>query len=267
MEIGIDPVAFTIFGRDINWYGIMVALAVLVGVAVPIRLARRWKIVPIPENQLFWVAIVGVIGGVIGARLIHVFDRWSYFVDNPGEIIGGEGMGIYGAILGGTLFGVVYARIKGFPIGRLCDVAAYGLILAQIIGRIGCVLNGCCYGTPTDLPWGLSWTHPDSHGPANVSVHPTQVYEMLWDLVVFGLIWILRHRVNRPGGIYLIYILAYSIGRFVISFWRENEEAFLGLQQPQVVSLIVIVVAVGLLVHIFRQPPPRDESVPASEAA
>lgn len=262
MEIGIDPVAFSIFSRDIYWYGIMVALAVLVGVAVPLKMARKWGIVPIPQDQLFWVAVIGVVGGVIGARLIHVLDEWSYFMDQPGEIIGGEGMGIYGAILGGTLFAVVYARYRGFGIGRLCDVGAFGLILAQIIGRVGCTLNGCCYGTPTDLPWGTTWTHPDSHGPSGVAVHPTQVYEMLWDMAILGLIWSLRRRVNRPGAIYLIYITVYSVGRFFISFLRENKEVLLGLQQPQIVSLVVAIVAVGLLVYVFRKPPGQPSGPP-----
>lgn len=259
MNIGVDPVALGIGSFEIRWYGIMVALAVLVGVWIPLRLARRWGGIELTQSQLLGVAVWGVIGGIIGARLIHVFDEWSYFVEHPGEIIGGAGLGIFGAILGGTLFGVIYAKTRGFPIGRLCDIAAYGLISAQAIGRIGCTLNGCCYGTPTDLPWGTAWTDPDSDGFAATAligekVHPTQIYELLWDLVVLVLIWKLRHRVKRPGAIYLTYISAYSIGRFGISFWRENEEAFLGLQQAQVVSLAVLAIAVGLLVYIYRKP-------------
>jgi len=259
MTIGVDPVAFGVGSFEIRWYGIMVALAVLVGVWIPLRLARRWGGIELTQSQLLSIAVWGVIGGIIGARLIHVFDEWSYFMEHPGEIIGGAGLGIFGAILGGTLFGVVYAKVKGFPIGRICDIAAYGLISAQAVGRIGCILNGCCYGTPTDLPWGAAWTDPDSDGfaattLAGVKVHPTQLYELLWDLVVLALIWKLRHRVRRAGAIYLIYISVYSIGRFTISFWRENEEAFLGLQQAQVVSLAVLIIALGLLVWIYRKP-------------
>lgn len=264
MEIGVDPIAFEIGPLEVHWYGIMVALAVLVGVWVPLRLTRKWGGINITQNQLLGVAIWGVIGGILGARLIHVFDEWSFFVDHPDEIIGGKGMGIFGAILGGTLFGVAYAKAKGFPIGRVCDLGAFGLILAQVVGRIGCILAGCCYGTPTDLPWGMAWTNPNSDGFADttlagVHVHPTQIYELLWDLMVFALIWNMRHRVKRPGAIYLIYISAYSIGRFIISFWRENEEAFLGLQQAQVVSLAVLIIAVGLLVYLYRKPPTHTD--------
>jgi len=267
MEIGIDPILFTIGSQEVRWYGVMVALAVLVGIAVPLWLSRKWGISVINENSYFWVAIIGVIGGVIGARLIHVFDEWGHFVDHPGEIIGGEGMGIYGAILGGTLFGVITARVVKVPIGRLADVCAFGLILAQAVGRIGCTLNGCCYGTPTDLPWGATWTHPDSYGPPESigPVHPTQLYELLFDLVVFAFLWIIRKRINVPGAIYLVYISIYSVGRFLISFLRENEEAFLGLQQAQVVSLVVLFVAVGWLIYLFRKPVSAPEIVSSVE--
>ena len=265
MEIGIDPILFTIGSQEVRWYGVMVALAVLVGVAVPAVLAKREGVGGITSNQILSVAIWAVPGGVIGARLIHVFDEWSFFVDHPGEIVGGEGMGVFGAILGGTLAGVIYARIKGIPIGKLCDVCAFGLILAQAVGRIGCLLNGCCYGTTTDLPWGTTWTHPDSYGPLVDAVHPTQIYELLFDLVLFAFLWGIRKRINVPGGIYLIYISVYSIGRFLISFLRENEEAFLGLQQAQVVSLVVLFVAVGLLVYLFRKPGSEPEMVSSVE--
>lgn len=260
MEVGVDPVLFSIASRDVGWYGIMVALAVLVGVMVPFYLSKREGIGEVTQNQILAVAIWAVPGGVIGARLIHVFDEWSHFVDNPGDIIGGEGMGVFGAILGGTLAGVLYARIKEIPIGKLCDVCAFGLILAQAVGRIGCFLNGCCYGTATDLPWGTTWTHIDSHGPSDGAVHPTQLYELGFDLVLFAFLWSIRKRIRVPGAIYLIYISIYATGRFLISFVRENEEAFLGLQQAQVVSLIVVIIAVGLLVYLYRREPLQPET-------
>jgi len=249
---------FHIGSLEVRWYGIMVALAVIVGVAVPVLIARREGVGNITQNQILSVAVWAVPGGVVGARLIHVFDEWGYFMDHPGEIVGGEGMGVFGAILGGTLVGVLYARIKGIPVGRLCDVSAFGLLLAQAVGRIGCFLNGCCYGTETGLPWGVTWTHPDSYGPVADPVHPTQLYELLFDLVLAALLWTFRKRVRPAGALYLIYISAYAAGRFLISFLRENEEAFWGLQQAQVVSIVVLIVAVGLLIHVYRQlsPPP-----------
>ena len=254
MEVGIDPVLFSIGSHEVRWYGIMVALAAIVGITVCALLARKEGLGNITQNQILSLAIWAVPGGIIGARLIHVFDEWSYFADHPGEIIGGEGMGIFGAILGGTLAGVIYARVKRLPIGQLCDICAFGLIVSQAIGRIGCFLNGCCYGSSTDLPWGTVWTHTNSYGPPVGAVHPTQLYELLFDLAVFALLWGIRKRINPPGALYLIYISIYSAGRFLISFLRENEAAFIGLQQAQVVSLIVLIVATGLLIYLYRKP-------------
>ncbi len=271
MEIGIDPVLFEIGSLEVRWYGVMVALAVLVGVTVPALLARKEGLGGITQNQIVSMAIWAVPGGIIGARLIHVFDRWSYFADHPLEIFGGAGMGIFGAILGGTLVGVLYARVKGIPVGRLCDVCAFGLLLAQAVGRIGCTLNGCCYGTATDLPWGTMWTNRHSDGfndtaASGISVHPTQLYELIFDLCVFAFLWFIRKKIGPPGALYLIYISIYSLGRFFISFLRVNDEAFLGLNQAQVVSIVVLVIAVGWLVYLYRKQPSGPESLSTGDS-
>ena len=255
MEIGIDPIIFSIGSLNVGWYGVMVALAVMVGVTVPALLVKRDRIEGLTHNEILSLAVWAVPGGIIGARLIHIFDRWGYFMDHPGEIIGGEGMGIFGAIIGGTLAGLIYAKIKGFPIGQLCDTSAFGLILAQAVGRIGCLLNGCCYGTHTGLPWAATWTHPD---PDIVNVHPTQLYELLFDLALFAFLWVIRKRIKPPGALYLIYISVYSIGRFFISFLRTNDGVLVGLQQSQIVSIVVLAIAVGLIVYVYRRAIPVE---------
>ncbi len=260
IEIGIDPVAFAIGSFEIRWYGIMVALAVVTGVSVPILLARKEGI-GITGNQVLSVAIWAIPGGIIGARLIYVINNWGYFIANPASIVGGEGLGIFGAILGGTITGVIYARITGIPVGRLTDACAFGLILAQTVGRIGCTINGCCHGFQTSLPWGFVYTHLNTYCAfPGQAVHPTQVYELLFDLVVFALIWGLRNRLRVPGTIYLTYISVYSFGRFFISFLRLNEPVLLGLQQAQIVSLLVIVVAVPLMIYLYKKSSPEPAS-------
>lgn len=269
IEIGIDPVALDIGSTEVRWYGIMVSLAVLTGVMVPFILAKKEGIGEITRNQILNIAVWAVPGGLVGARLIHVIDDWSHYSAHPSEIIGGEGLGIFGAILGGTLVGVVYAKLKEIPIGRATDVAAFGLILAQVVGRIGCIINGCCHGEPTSLPWGVMYTHSDTAAETlarTEAVHPTHAYELFWDLMVFALIWVLRKRIRPAGGIFLIYISTYSLGRFLISFLRVNDAAFLGLQQAQIVSLIVFIVAIALLVRLFRKPTCDSDMPPLSEA-
>lgn len=258
LKIGINPVALAIGSFEIRWYGIMVALAVVTGIAVPVLLARK-RDVGVTRDEILSIAVWAIIGGIVGARLIHVINNWSYYISNPAEIVGGEGLGIFGAILGGTIVGVLYAKVKGIPVGHLVDTCSYGLISAQAVGRIGCTINGCCYGLPTSLPWGVVWTNPKTAAyskgivPPGTPVHPTQIYELIFDLVVLALIWKFRQRLNRPGTIYLAYISLYSFGRFFISFLRVNKTVLLGLQQAQVVSLLVITVAVPLMIYLYRK--------------
>ncbi|MDD5093525.1 MAG: prolipoprotein diacylglyceryl transferase [Dehalococcoidia bacterium] len=258
IHIGVDPVALSIGSIELRWYGIMVSLAVLTGITVPWMLARKEEGTGgITRDQVLSLAIWAVPGGVVGARLIHVIDNWSYYSSNPSDIIGGSGMGIFGAILGGTFTAVAYARIKKISVGQMADVGAFGLILAQVVGRIGCILNGCCTGEPTSLPWGVIYTNPNTGADSiaqQTAVHPTHAYEILWDLIVFALMWSMRKRVKPAGALFLIYISAYSAGRFFISFLRTNDTGFLGLQQAQIVSLLVLGVAIGWLIQLYRKP-------------
>ena len=264
IEIGIDPVIVTIGSFELRWYGIMVALAVLVGVSVPMILAKREGVGGITRNQILSIAVWAVPGGVVGSRLLYIIDVWVT-TGSPGVIFSGEGATIFGAILGGTLAAIIAAKVMGISIGRLANIVALGLPLAQATGRIGCTLNGCCYGKPTSLPWGVVWTHPNSYAYHDtflsaVAVHPTQDYELIWDLLVFTMIWLLRKRLMKRGWtLYLLYISVYSFGRLFISLLRVNEPFLFGLQEAQTISLLVLVVAVPLLIYLLRKPTPEPE--------
>jgi len=174
ITINIDPVAFTIGALEVRWYGIFVALAVAVVVFWTAMQVRRGA--HITYDTVFTAALIGIPSGIVVSRLLHVIDRWDYFVQNPAQIIGAEGLTIYGAVLGAALGVWIYSKFSRVQFGYLADLIAPGLILAQIIGRIGCTINGCCYGTTCSLPWAIVYTHPDSLGPLGIAVHPTQPY-------------------------------------------------------------------------------------------
>jgi len=146
IEIGVNPVAFW----QVRWYGILVALGILVLVLWLVWHVQKDKRISV--DSVLVAALVGIPSGVIVSRLIHVIDLWDYYSRNPGEIIGGEGLTIWGAILGGTIGIWITSRFTKFKFGYFADVLAPGLILAQIIGRIGCTINGCCYGDECTLP-------------------------------------------------------------------------------------------------------------------
>ncbi len=197
-----------------------------------------------------------LIGGLVGARVFHILDFWEYYSANPGQIISLQlnGLAIYGGLVGGLVAVAGYAAWKKLSFWRLADVAAVGLPLGQAIGRVGCLINGCNYGSPTTLPWGVVWTNPGAMAPINdVARHPAQAYEALLSLAVFGLVWMLRKRFKTDGVLFLVYMVAYSIGRFPISLVREDTIALFGLRQAQVVGLAVIVLAVPLAYYLTRR--------------
>ncbi len=246
IAISIDPIVFTIGSVEIRWYGIMVALAILTVV-----LWTAWQVkrgASITYDTVFAAALAGIPSGLVLARLLHVIDFWEYYGQHPGEIIGGGGLTAYGAVLGATIGVWVYSRFSKTNFGYFADVVAPGVILAQAVGRIGCTINGCCHGLETLLPWGIVYTNPDSFCPVGVEVHPTQVYEIFWNLIVFGILLRLKGHLKPDGSLYLIYISLYSVYRLGTDFLREGSPFLLGLHQAQFIAVIVLAIAVPLLV-------------------
>ena len=255
IAINIDPVAFSIGSIEVRWYGIMIALAIVVLVLWLVRAIRKGA--DVSYDTLFTAALVAIPSAVIFSRLLHVVDQWSFYSQNPGEIVGFSGLTIFGAILGATLAVWVYSRFAGFRFGYLTDITAPGIVLAQAVGRVGCILNGCCFGSPTDLFCGVIWEHSDSAAPIGIAVHPTQFYEIIFLLLMFGgLLW-LRGRLKPNGTLFMAYLGLYSAWRLIIGFLREGDPFLFGLQQAQVLGLVVLVVVVPLLIYRLRRA--RDE--------
>jgi phosphatidylglycerol:prolipoprotein diacylglycerol transferase len=255
INIGIDPVAFSIGVFDVRWYGIMVVLAVVAVIVISLLEARR---VGLAEEHIYNVGLWAIIGGVIVSRLLHVIDKWDYYMANPAQIIGFEGLTVYGAVLGALLVVLIYCWVKKISFWLIGDVVAPGAILGQAIGRIGCLMNGCCYGLPTSLPWGLVYTHPGNYGPPlGGAVHPTQVYHLIWNLIGFGVLWSLRRRLKPQGSLFLLYLALYAAGDLSIRFVRAGEPfrsgMFFNMQQAQLIGIIILVVTVPwLIVRMLR---------------
>ena len=258
ITISIDPVAFL----NIRWYGIFIALAI-----IWIILWLVWQVrkgAKISYDTLFAAALVGIPSGIVLARLLHVIDnivvaklhpelalagRVIDYTQYPGQIIGGGGLTAYGAILGAALGIWIYSKFSKLQFGYFADLVAPAVIVAQaVIGRVGCTINGCCYGVKTSLPWGIVYTHPDSLGPLGVAVHPTQVYELIFGLIVFGILLKLRGRFKPDGSLFLIYLGLYSLWRIGIDFLREGTPFLFSLHQAQVIGIIVLAITIPLLV-------------------
>lgn len=265
IEIGIDPVAFSIGSHEVRWYGVIVAIAVVVVVLWAYRCISQVKdTLKVPPDIM--IAPVAIASGVAGAKLVHVMESWQYYIEHPAEIFSGGGLAIYGGVIGAMLGSWLYLRfssqgkerIKDFF--RVADLIAPGIILAQAIGRVGCLVNGCCWGNPAAewVPWSIVYTHPNSYAPLNVPLHPTQVYEIIFAVIMFVILLRLTGRLKPEGSVLMVYFISYSTWRIIIGFWREASAYFIGgLSQAQIISIVVL--SVSLFIFVYRRKRYRNE--------
>ena len=259
--ISIDPVAFL----NIRWYGIMVALAILVLVLWMLWQVRRGA--KLSNDTILMAAVVGIPSGIVVSKLLHVIDNIVIaklhpelvlmgkivdYTQYPEQIFNAGGLTIYGAVLGAALGIWIYSKVSNFQFGYFADLVAPAIILAQTIGRVGCTINGCCYGAETSLPWGIVYTHPDSYAPLGVALHPTQLYEIIYNLVIFAVLLRLRGRFKPDGSLFLIYLSLYSLWRVGIDFLRQGTPFIFGLHQAQVIAIVVLVICIPLLAYRTR---------------
>ncbi len=251
ITININPVAFKLFGvLPVTWYGIMVVLAVIAVIALAVLEARR---VGLPEEHIYNVALWAIIGGILVSRLLHIIDKWDYYMANPRQIIGFAGLTVYGAVLGALIAVLIYCWAKKLSFWQMGDIVAPGAILGQAIGRIGCFINGCCYGLPTSLPWGVVYTNPDSYCQFDGPVQPTQIYHLIWNLIGFSILWSLRRKLKPQGSLFLLYLALYAAGDLSIRFVRVGEPFLFGLQQAQLIGIAILVITVPwLIIRMWR---------------
>ena len=253
ITIGIDPVAFSIGSIKIMWYGIMVVLAVIVVIFFALMEAKR---VGISRDHIYNVALWAIISAVVVSRLIHVIDQWDYYMKNPGQILNFAGLTIYGAVLGALLAIIIYCRVNKLSFWQLGDIAAPGALVGQAIGRIGCTIGGCCYGLENPPFCAVEYVHPN-HGlygtPMGVPLYPTQEMHLLWNLIAFGILWSLRTRIKPSGAVFLSYLALYSLGDLVVRFFRQGTPFLFGMQQAQLIGIIVLLITVPwLAIKLWR---------------
>ena len=237
----MDRVAFTIFGIDVMWYGVLIALGMLIGIALAVREAKR---VGISEDDVLNIAIIAIPVAIICARLYYVIFSWDYYSQNPSGIfnISGGGLAIHGGLIGGILTGFIYAKVKKLDFFKTADAVMVGMPLAQAIGRWGNFINGEAHGGPTSLPWGIMVD--------GVKVHPTFLYESIWDFGIFLFImFYMRKKKTYEGEVIVSYITLYSIGRFFIEGLRTDSLMFGPIRMAQFISLVGVVG--GFVLHFY----------------
>jgi len=246
----MKEIAFHIGSLTVGWYGILITTGVLAAIGVAfIEAKRRGE----HTEHLINMALFVIPLGIIGARLYHVIDQWDYYIQNPGLIIGGQGLGIFGAIIGGVVGLVIYTRWKKLSTLRWLDILAPGVILAQAIGRWGNFLNQELYGYPTDLPWAI-YIDPAHrlHGyEAYSHFHPLFLYESLWNLLGFLVLMLLGHKLHnrlRYGDIFCLYIIWYGIGRFFLEGLKLDVWTLGGIPTARWITGVAVMAAIVVII-------------------
>lgn len=240
------PVLFEIGGITIYSFGTILALAFIVGLVLSRAEMKRRGFNPDVAYEL----VLGVaIGSLLGARLFYVVGHWSnYYSRNLLEVfrVWNGGLVFYGGLLGAAIGLFLMARSRQLNVFRLGDVVAAPLALGIAIGRLGCFLNGCCYGIPAEAPWGINFF-------GNARYLPTQLIEMAWALVMFAVIffWLERKvEFKSDGSLFIVFLALYSFGRFFIEFIRFSTwKLFNVLSFAQLISLAIFAVSAYLIIR------------------
>lgn len=208
----MDPIAFTVLGLPIRWYGIIIALGITVAMLLAMREAKRLGHNP---EHIIDICLFAIPTAIFGARLYYVIFMWNeIYRHNPMEALNirGGGLAIHGGVLGGIIAGYIVCRVKKLEFLKFADIVAPSIILGQAIGRWGNYVNQEAYGSPTDLPWGILIE--------GQRVHPTFFYEFVWNLIVFSFLMWYRKRKKVDGELIFLYAILYSIGRSLIEILR-----------------------------------------------
>ena len=258
LTISVNPVAFTIGSLQIRWYGIIIAIAVASLLVIMLREAKRLGI----TRDIYGIFFCGVIGGVIGGRLAYIIYYWDYFMANPREIIGFAGLAQMGMIVGIIVAALIYmgvTRMRFSTLLSIGDAFIAGGLLALAIGRIACTLNGCCIGQPSPFnffPLAVIYTPRNTIPPEywGVPLYPTQIYHVLWNLIVFAIVWRFRGKFKPAGSLVFFGFCIYAIGDLSLRFLRGGREPlFLGLDDAQVVDLAIFVIFLPWLIFKLRR--------------
>lgn len=251
----MHPIAFQFGSFTIHWYGVMVALAFLAGLWTASRRGLRENFSPEKILDLGpWL----IVGGLVGARIFYVVEYWrEEFADKPFTevfMIQHGGLVFYGGFIGAALAGIFYARLKKFQLWKLADVLAPSIALGSVFGRIGCLLNGCCYGRVSMLPWAIHF--PIGHETYPEGVHPTEIYDSLLNLFLYlALAWFYRRK-KFDGQIFALYLICYAVTRSFVEYFRGDYSAAHihdGLTPAHLMSLGIFAAGVVLWLTLSRQ--------------
>jgi phosphatidylglycerol---prolipoprotein diacylglyceryl transferase len=267
--IDLDPNLVQIGPVLVTWHGVFSLLGILAAARVGQLLLRDQGV---PAERVYDMAVWMVIAGLIGARLLFVWENYRLFAGAPQRVflLNEGGISQWGGIFGALIGGYIWCRRNGIDYRQVLDAAGPANALGFAIGRIGDIINGEHHAIASNLPWAVEYINPNTLGEPGRSVHPEVAYELIWNLLVFGTAVVTYRAFKRrlpPGVTGLIWLSVYAVGRFFLSYLRTDSLVF-GLRQAQWASLAMILVSVILItVWMRRRSPQRAEPAEAESAA
>jgi phosphatidylglycerol:prolipoprotein diacylglycerol transferase len=260
----VYPELFSIGPITVYSYGVLLAASYLLGLRLAMSRAKKWGI---DSNRVLDLGIYIIIAALVGAKLLLLVVDFDQF-RNPSELLSLARSG--GVFYGGLILAVVvafwYIAKHAMPFWTTCDVFAPGIALGHITGRLGCLAAGCCYGRPTELPWGITFTNPLAQAnvgtPLGIPLHPTQIYEAGAALLILILLLGTERRGRPfPGRTFWSYMFLYAISRFIIEFYRGDPRGtvFDVLSTSQFISVVLAPLSLGMLFWLSRSAPPAPE--------
>lgn len=230
-------------------YGFMIGLGILLCLILGMQRAKKYNM---SENAVLDIAIYGILFGFLGAKLLYVLVEFDRFLENPTSILGSEGFVVYGGITAGVVAAIVYCKIKKLRFLEYFDLLIPCVALAQGFGRIGCFLAGCCYGRETDSFLGVTFPE-NSLAPTGVKLLPTQLFSSAGDFLIMGILLWYYKKAKHIGDVGILYMILYSIGRFLLEILRSDERGSLGaLSTSQWISIGIFLLAL-ILKYIFKK--------------
>ncbi len=227
----MDRIAFTFFGIDIAWYGLLIAIGMMLGVLLAVKRARY---INVSEEIVYDIALWTIPIGVIGARVYYVLFNLEYYATDWHRILQFRqgGLAIHGGIIAGFIAGYFICRKNKVRFLSMADVIAPSMVLGQAIGRWGNYFNQEAYGRPTELPWAITIN--------GVNVHPTFFYEFLWNIGVLIVLLLFTKRKQQEGEVFFLYLVLYSLGRFFIEVLRIDSLMIGSIRTAQLTSILMM---------------------------
>ena len=248
------PIIFRFGNFTVYSYGLMIATAFFVGISLARKEAVRMGQDP---EKIVDLSFYILISAIIGSRIFYVMTDLDVFLADPVEIfrIWNGGLVFYGGFIMATIVAVIYMKINRMPLWQTADIMAPGLALGQSIGRIGCFFAGCCYGKICNLPWAVTFTNPNSLAPRGIPLHPTQIYSVISDFLIFAVLWFFRKKSRFHGQIFWLYVLLYGITRPIVEIYRgdfRGQTFFEIFSISQIIGAVMAVLAVIMMIILNK---------------